>query len=237
MNILYALGNPKKFISLCDLILPYIIGITILTGSYGLWGALIQSPIDYQQGSFVRIMYIHVPASWMALSIYGMMAISNGVGLIWKHPLAFLGAKCLAPVGLCFTIVSLITGSIWGKPMWGTWWVWDARLTSMVILLFLYIGYMALEDAFDNPERGQKSSAILSVIGVVNLPIIKWSVDWWNTLHQPASLLRSGGPSIHPDMLIPLLSMGFWAFSFSILIMIIRMKSSLMSLKLDRNQI
>jgi heme exporter protein C len=140
----------------------------------------------------------------MALFCYTNMAVAAAVGLIWKHPVADLAAKATAPIGACFTFLALLTGSLWGKPMWGTWWVWDARLTSMLVLFFLFLGYMALNNAFDDPGRGIRASSILALVGFVNVPIIKFSVDWWNTLHQPASIVRADGPSIHPSMLWPL---------------------------------
>jgi heme exporter protein C len=159
-------------------------------------------------------MYIHVPAAWMSLFVYTNMAIAAAVGLVWKHPLADLFTKAAAPIGAGFTALCLITGSLWGEPMWGTWWVWDARLTSVLILFFLYLGYMALVNAFDDPTRGAKAGAILVLVGVVNVPIIKFSVDWWNTLHQPASVTRLDAPRMHVDMLYPLLTC---AIGFTIL--------------------
>jgi len=176
----------------------------------GLWLALVASPEDYQQGATVRIMYIHVPSAWMALFAYATMAVASIVALVWRHPLAELYTKAVAPVGAGFTAVCLATGSLWGAPMWGTWWVWDARLTSVLILFFLYLGYIALVNAFDDPARGLKAGSILVLVGSVNLPIIKWSVDWWNTLHQPASissLERIGTPAIDPSMIAPLFTM------------------------------
>jgi heme exporter protein C len=190
------------------------------------------APPDYQQGESVRIMYVHVPAAWMALFIYSAIALASAMALIWRHPLADLAAKASSPVGACFTFLALATGSLWGKPMWGTWWVWDARLTSVLVLFFLYLGHMALLNAFDDPARGRKAAAILALVGFVNVPIIKFSVDWWNTLHQPASVFRMGGPTIDPAMLWPLLLMGvgFTLFYFSLLL--IRVRSELLAARI-----
>ena len=190
----------------------------------GLYFGLFVAPADYQQGETVRIMYVHVPSAWMAMFVYSSIAIASAMALIWKHPLADLIGKASAPVGAGFTVICLVTGCLWGKPMWGTWWVWDARLTSVLILFFLYLGYIALNNAFDDPVRGAKASAVLALVGAVNLPIIKFSVDWWNTLHQPASVTRLDAPAIHSSMLWPLLLMalGFTLFYFSILILRVR---------------
>ena len=197
----------------------------------GLYFALFHSPADYQQGETVRIMYIHVPAATMSISIYVAMAMASAMGLIWKHPLSDLAAKCMSPIGAAFTFLALVTGAFWGKPMWGTWWVWDARLTSELLLLFLFMGHMALLNAFDDPARGAKSAGILCIVGVINVPIIKFSVDWWNTLHQPASLMKSGGPSIHPDMLIPLGLMWLCFLSYFTVVLFIRMRGEIIASK------
>tara|TARA_A100000171_G_scaffold53011_1_gene75372 strand:+ start:3749 stop:4531 length:783 start_codon:yes stop_codon:yes gene_type:complete len=173
----------------------------------GSWLALKGSPADYQQGETVRIMYVHVPASWFALGVYVFMALSALVGFVWKHPLADISAKAAAPIGLTLTAISLATGSLWGKPMWGAWWVWDARLTSMLVLFFLYVGYMSLISSCDDPAKGLKLGNVLLILGLINIPIIKFSVEWWHTLHQPASVFKSGGSSIHSSMLIPLFTM------------------------------
>ncbi|MFP6733396.1 MAG: heme ABC transporter permease, partial [Rhodospirillales bacterium] len=190
----------------------------------GLYFALIVSPADYQQSETVRIMYVHVPASWMAMFCYSALAGASAAGLIWRHLTAFVVARATAPIGAAFTFLALATGSLWGKPMWGTWWVWDARLTSVLILLFLYLGYMALEGAFDDRSRGMRAAAILAIVGAVNVPIIKYSVDWWNTLHQPASVVKLDGPAIHASMLTPLLLMavGYTAFYFWVMFVRVR---------------
>ncbi len=199
-----------------------------------LYLALFASPPDYQQGEAVRIMYIHVPSAWMALFVYSVMAASSASGLIWKNPLSYIMAKESAPIGACFTAITLITGSLWGKPMWGAYWVWDARLTSVLILFFLYIGFMLMFSAFDSRERAEKSAGVLAIMGFINIPIIKFSVDWWNTLHQPASIIRIGGPAIHSSMLWPLLIM-FAGFVFLfITLLIIRMQAEILGRKTTR---
>jgi heme exporter protein C len=174
-------------------------------------------------------MYVHVPAAIMSEVVYGMMAAAAVAGIIWKHALADLFVKAAAPLGAAFTFVCLVAGSLWGKPMWGAWWVWDARLTSELILFFLYLGYLALVDAFDDPQRGLRAGAILVLVGVVDLPIIKFSVDWWNTLHQPASLMTLSGPKVDPSMLLPLMLMigGFMAFFVSVVVL--RLESELLA--------
>ncbi len=207
--------------------LPWLSAATVICLAYGLYLSLIASPADYQQGETVRIMYVHVPSAWMALFVYTAMAVASLVAVIWRHPLAEIAAQASAPIGAAFTFCALVTGSLWGKPMWGTWWVWDARLTSVLILFFIYIAHMALTSAFDDPARGRRAAAILCLVGFVNVPIIKFSVEWWNTLHQPASVIKMGGPSIHADMLWPLLVM---ALAFKLLylcILIVRMKNEL----------
>jgi heme exporter protein C len=193
---------------------------------------LFDSPPDYQQGETVRIMYIHVPAAWMAMALYTSLAIAAAMLLVWKHPLAELAARAIAPVGACFTALCLITGSLWGQPMWGTWWVWDARLTSVLVLLFLYLGHIALSNAFDDPTRGGRAAAILALVGVINVPIIKFSVDWWNTLHQPASVVRLGGPTIDPSMLLPLLLMAFGFTFYGIAVVLLRIRTEILARRL-----
>ena len=195
-------------------------------GSGFVWG-LALSPADYQQGDTVRVMYVHVPAAWMAMACYGLMALLSAFFLVWKHQLAGIAALAAAPVGACFTAIALITGSLWGKPTWGTWWVWDARLTSVLVLFFLYLGYLALAGAFDDRSRGLRAASLLALVGIVNLPIIKFSVDWWNTLHQPASILRAGGPSIHASMLWPLMITALGFATFLVAILLVRIRSEL----------
>jgi heme exporter protein C len=230
---MHRFANPARFLRISNVVLPWAAGITVVLMIAGLYLSLVASPADYQQGDTVRIMYIHVPSAWMSLFIYTNMAVAAAVGLVWKHPLADLFTKAAAPIGAGFTAVCLITGSLWGEPMWGTWWVWDARLTSVLILFFLYLGYMALVNAFDDPTRGAKAGAILVLVGVVNVPIIKFSVDWWNTLHQPASVVRMGGPSIDPSMLWPLLIMGFAFTGYFVTVVLLRVRSEIAARKIQ----
>lgn len=201
-------ANPTRFYALSGKILPGLVAATVIAFAVGLFLALVKAPQDYQQGETVRIMFVHVPAAWMAMFCYSTIALASAIGLIWRHPLADVAAKCAAPIGASFTFLALVTGSLWGKPMWGTWWVWDARLTSVFVLFLLYLGYMAIWQAIEEPLRAARVAAIVALVGFVNVPIIKFSVDWWNSLHQPASVLRMDGPAIHPTILIPLLVMG-----------------------------
>ncbi|MFK7993593.1 MAG: heme ABC transporter permease [Granulosicoccus sp.] len=173
----------------------------------GLYLGLVVAPPDYEQGESYRIIFIHVPAAWMSMFVYMVMAVSSAVFLIWRLKIADVVALASAPIGAAFTAVALLTGSFWGKPMWGTWWIWDARLTSELLLLFLYLGYMALRGAMETPQSAAKAAGILAVVGVVNIPIIHFSVEWWNTLHQPATITKLDKPSMHPSMLRPLLIM------------------------------
>jgi heme exporter protein C len=230
---MHRFANPARFLRISNVVLPWAAGVTVVLMIVGLYLSLFASPADYQQGDTVRIMYIHVPAAWMALFVYTNMAIAAAVGLVWKHPLADLFTKAAAPIGAGFTALCLITGSLWGEPMWGTWWVWDARLTSVLILFFLYLGYMALVNAFDDPTRGAKAGAILVLVGVVNVPIIKFSVDWWNTLHQPASVVRMGGPSIDPSMLWPRLMMGLAFTAYFVTVVLLRVRSEIAARKIQ----
>src|ERR1700736_555545 len=225
--MLSSLANPARFMRISGGALPWLGGATLVVLVVGLAWSLLLAPPDYQQGESVRIMFIHVPAAWMALSVYLFVAIASAVALVWRHPLAEIAAQAAAPIGAAFTLICLATGSLWGRPMWGAWWVWDARLTSVLVLFFLYLGYIALVNAFDDASRGARAGSLLALVGVVNLPIIKFSVDWWNTLHQPASVMRLGGPTIDVAMLIPLLAM---ATGFSLLFFalpMLRMRTAL----------
>jgi len=226
-SALHRFANPARFLRLARAIQPWLLAITLPCLVAGLYLGLVASPIDYQQKDTVRIMYVHVPAAWMAMFGYSTLAIASAIGLIWKHPLADLAGKAAAPIGAGFTVIALATGSLWGKPTWGTWWVWDARLTSVVVLLFLYLGYMALWNAFEQPQRAAKAAAVLALVGIVNLPIIKFSVDWWNTLHQPASISRIGTPAIDPAMLTPLLLMAVAYLGLFLLLLLLRMRVEL----------
>ncbi|NMD07428.1 MAG: heme ABC transporter permease [Phyllobacteriaceae bacterium] len=217
------LANPNLFMRIARAILPWLWVATSITLAVGLYLALFSSPSDYQQGETVRIMYVHVPAAWMALFVYVLMAVASAVALIFRHPLADAAAKTAAPLGAAFCFLSLATGSIWGKPMWGTWWVWDARLTSMFVLMLLYLGYIAVWRAFEDPHRAAGLARIVALVGVINIPVVKFSVDWWNTLHQPASVVKMSGPAIDPSMLWPLLLMavGYTLFFIALHLMAI----------------
>jgi heme exporter protein C len=207
MPTLHFLANPARFRRFAQRVLPALSVATALAVAVGLYWALFVAPPDYQQGETVRIMFIHVPAATIAMGGYILLAVLGASLLVWRHPLAALMARATAPVGATFTAVGLITGSLWGRPMWGTYWVWDARLTSFLLLFFLFLGHIALSRAYDDADRGDRAAAILALVGAINVPVIKFSVDWWNTLHQPASIMRLGGPSIHPTILYPLLWM------------------------------
>jgi len=218
---LFKYANPTQFMKLSGMLLPWLLGLTVISFAIGLYGGLLIAPPDYQQGETVRIMFVHVPASWMAMASYSFMAVASVVGLVWKHPLADVAAKSAAPIGACFTFLALVTGSLWGKPMWGAWWVWDARLTSMLVLFFLYLGYIAIWQTIEEPIKAGRVAAILAMVGFINIPIIKFSVEWWNTLHQPASIMRSGGPTIDSSILWPLLVMIVaYTLLFSVLLMV-----------------
>lgn len=204
------LANPTRFLAWSGRILPWIAGAAVVLLALGLVLAFL-APADYQQGETVKIMYIHVPFAWLAMFGYSLMAASSLGILVWRHPLADVAHKAAAPIGATFTFLCLVTGALWGRPMWGTYWVWDARLTSVLVLLLLYLGLIALRSAVDEPGRAGRAAAVLTLVGVVNLPIVKFSVDWWNTLHQPASVFRMDGPTIDPSLLRPLLvcALGF----------------------------
>ena len=230
---MHRFANPGRFMRIANAVLPWAAAGTALSIGIGLYLALFVAPPDYQQGESVRIMYVHVPSAWMALFIYTVVAVASGTALIWRHPLADLVAKASSPVGASFTFLALITGSLWGKPMWGTWWAWgDARLTSMLVLFFLYLGHMALMNAFDNASRGARAAAILALVGFINVPIIKFSVDWWSTLHQPASVFRMDGPTIHSSMLWPLLTMALGFKLYYVTVLLLRVKSELIAARL-----
>ena len=223
----HRFASPTKFLKLADIIQPVAAVAALVAGALGLYMALVTSPVDYQQGESVRIMYIHVPAAWMAMFVYACMAAAAFSGLVWRHVVAEEFARAAAPVGAAFTLICLVTGSLWGQPTWGTWWVWDARLTSVLVLFFLYVGYIAVLHAFDDAQRGLNAGAVLLLLGAVNLPIIKFSVEWWNTLHQPASVLRMDGPSIHASMLTPLLVMAAAALALTIALVLLRLRVAL----------
>lgn len=210
---LIDLANPTRFLRLTERMLPWLIAATVVAFVAGIWLTL-QAPDDYQQGATVKIMFIHVPNAWLSMMVWGLMSIAALGTLVWRHPLADVAAKCAAPLGAAFTFLALVTGSLWGRPMWGTYWVWDARLTSVLVLFLMYLGVIALWRTVEDPSRAARAVAVLTLVGAINLPIIKFSVDWWNTLHQPASVFRVGGPTIDPSILLPLLVM---ALAFTLL--------------------
>ena len=222
-----SLANPTRFLELAGRAMPWLATVSLALLAIGLYLSFFAAPPDYQQGETVRIMFVHVPAAWLAMFGFVLIAIAALGTLIWRHPLADVAAKAAAPIGATFTFVALLTGSVWGKPMWGTYWVWDARLTSMLVLFLLYLGLIALWQAIEEPGRAGRAAAILALVGVVNIPIIKFSVDWWNTLHQPASIIRVGGPSIDPSMLWPLLLMAAGFTLLFVLLHLIAMRAEI----------
>jgi heme exporter protein C len=203
MQHLIKAGSFKRFVDRSG---AYFVGLAFISLLIALYYALIKSPPDYQQGETVRIMYIHVPSAWLALGIYFGIAMSSLSYLVWRNPLSAIFIKSLIPIGMSFCLICLITGMLWGRPIWGVYWVWDARLTSVLILFFLYIGLYILGNSISDKARSVKAIAIVAILGSVNLPIIRFSVKWWNTLHQPASIMRMDKPAIHSDILIPLLT-------------------------------
>jgi heme exporter protein C len=207
------LANPSRFLRFSARCLPWLAGATVIGFALGLAQAY-GAPDDYQQGATVKIMFIHVPSAWLAMFGWGLMSLAALGTLVWRHPLADVAARSAAPIGAAFTFLCLVTGSLWGRPMWGTYWVWDARLTSVLVLFLMYLGVIALYRAVEDPARAGRAAAILTLVGAINLPIIKFSVDWWSTLHQPASVLRLGGTTLHPTILLPLLEM---ALAFTLL--------------------
>jgi heme exporter protein C len=225
---MHKYASPKNFYPLAGRLIPWFGAATALTLAAGLYLGLFVAPPDYQQGETVRIMFVHVPAAWMSMFVYACMAGAGAVVLVWNVKLAEMFATASAPIGASFTLLALISGSLWGKPMWGTWWAWDARLTSELILLFLYIGIMALQASIDDPKRAARAAAILALVGVVNLPIIHFSVEWWNTLHQPASVGRMGTPAIHPSILVPLLVMAVAFTFYFVTVALMRMRAEVL---------
>ena len=203
---LIDLANPTRFLVLVDRLLPWLAAAALITFAFGI-SQIIGAPDDYQQGATVKIMFIHVPAAWLAMGCWTVMTIASLGTLVWRHPLADVAAKAAAPLGAGFTAICLITGMLWGRPTWGTYWVWDGRLTSVLVLFLMYLGVIALWRTIEEPARAARAAAVLTLVGAINVPIIKFSVDWWSTLHQPASVLRLGGPTIHPSLLTPLLVM------------------------------
>jgi heme exporter protein C len=233
LRFFHQLGSPKHFYRITGRWIPWVAAACGVLMLYGLYQGMVVAPTDYQQGDSYRIMFIHVPSAWMSLFIYVVMAGAGAVGLIWHMKLAEVIAISSAPIGASFTFLALITGSIWGKPMWGAWWVWDARLTSELILLFLYLGVMALYNAVEDKRTAARATAILAIVGVVNIPIIHYSVEWWNTLHQGPTVTKFGAPSIDLRMLIPLLLM---AVAFKLFyVVVVLMRARVEVLERERN--
>ena len=230
---MFNFSNPLRFQKLADKILPYALLLAVMNFLLGLYFAFFQSPPDYLQGETVRIMYVHVPCAWLSLMIYSIMAVCSFISIVFKHTLADIISRSCAPVGACFTLATLITGSIWGKPTWGTWWVWDARLTSELILFFIYVGHILISNAYEDKIKGDRNAAIITLLGIVNLPVIKWSVDWWNTLHQPASISKFSSPSIDVAMMTPLIFMSIAFLSFFISLILLRIKGEILIRKID----
>jgi heme exporter protein C len=216
---LIDLANPTRFVALVDRVLRWLVGATLIAFALGLWAAYV-APDDYQQGATVKIMFIHVPNAWLSMFVWATMSAAALGTLVWRHPLADVAAKCAAPFGAAFTFLALATGSLWGRPMWGTYWVWDARLTSELVLFIMYLALIALWRTVDDPTRAGRAAAVLTLVGAVDLPVIKFSVDWWNTLHQPASVFRVGGPAIAWSILMPLIVM---AFAFTLLFLVLHL--------------
>jgi heme exporter protein C len=225
---LIDLASPTRFLSFSARVLPWLGGATAILLAAGLYVAFFVAPPDYQQGDSVRIMFVHVPSAWLSMAGYGLMAVAALGTLVWRHPLADVTQRAAAPIGAAFTFLALLTGSIWGKPMWGTWWVWDARLTSELVLLLVYLGLIALWQAIDDPGKAARAVAILTLVGTVNLPIIKFSVDWWNTLHQPASVFRADGPAIDASLLTPLFVMAIGMTLLYVVLLLMAMRNEIL---------
>jgi heme exporter protein C len=204
---LIDLANPTRFLNFAERAMPWLVAATVFAFAVGLEQALFVAPDDYQQGATVKIMFLHVPSAWLGMFCWALMSVAALGTLVWRHPLADVAAKAAAPIGAAFTLLCLVTGSLWGRPMWGTYWVWDARLTSVLVMFIMYLGLIAIWRSVDDPGRAGRAAAVLTLVGVINLVIVKFSVDWWNTLHQPASVFRLGGPTIDKSILVPLFAM------------------------------
>ncbi len=228
MRFIYKFSSPPYFYAISGKLLPWLSALFFVLLAYGLYGGLVIAPADYQQGDSFRIIYVHVPAAWMSMFIYVVMAVSGGIGLVWRIKLAEIVSIGSASVGASFTFLALVTGSLWGKPMWGAWWVWDARLTSELVLLFLYLGVIGLYNGIEDKRAASRAVAILALVGVVNIPIIHYSVEWWNTLHQGATVTKLDKPSIHIDMLIPLLVMAGVFKIYYFIVLLLRSRNELL---------
>jgi heme exporter protein C len=225
----HRLGSPPYIYGLAARLTPWLAWLAAALIAGGLYGGLVLAPPDYQQGDDFRIMYVHVPAAWMSLMVYTTMAVSAGVGLIWRIKVSHAVAASCAPIGASFTFVALVTGSLWGYRMWGTYWEWDPRLTSELILLFLYLGYMGLRSAIDDTQRADRASAVLAVVGVVNVPIIHYSVLWWNSLHQGPSVMQLAKPTMPPSMLVPLLVMLLGFTTLFAALLLVRLRAEILN--------
>ena len=228
------LANPTRFLAYTGRLLPWLWGVALAGLGLGLYLSLFVAPADYQQGEMVRIMFIHVPFAWLSMACFGVMAVAALGTLVWRHPLADVIGKSAAPIGAAFTFLALVTGSLWGKPTWGTYWVWDARLTSVLILFIIYLGLIALWQAVEDPGKAARTAAILTLVGSVNLPIIKFSVEWWNTLHQGESIFRAGGPTIYPTMLWALLVMTVSMTLLYVVLLLIAMGNEILRRRADQ---
>lgn len=231
----HRLSSPKWFYRLSGKMLPWIWLISLTLMATGLYQGLYNSNIDYQQGDTIRIMYLHVPVAFASMMFYVIMAVAAAVGYIWRIKLAHMAAISVAPVGAAMTFLALLTGSLWGKPIWNTWWVWDARITSELILLFLYLGFISLHKAFEDREVGDRAAGVLAMVGVINIPIIHFSVEWWNTLHQGATISKFEKPSLDNDMLIALLLMIFAVQFFCTAIMLLRLRNEVLSREANKS--
>jgi heme exporter protein C len=235
MNILvlwfHKLGSPPTFYRVAGRLLPWLYAITLISGAIGLYGGLFIAPADYQQGESFRMIYVHVPCAWMGLFAYGFMAVNAFIALVWRIKLSETLAMASAPVGAAFTFIALVTGSLWGKPMWGTWWTWDARVTSELVLLFLYLGVIGLNNAIEDTRQAARAAAFLALVGVVNLPIVHYSVVWWNTLHQGSTVSLTGKSHITGDMLWPLLTMAFATHVYFFASVLARSRAMLLELE------
>jgi heme exporter protein C len=219
---MHKLFSPNLFLKISKFLIPFSGILFLILTPIGLYFSLYNSPEDYQQGSMVRIMYVHVPSAWMSLGIYSFMTVCSFSCLVWKTKMSYILSVSAAPIGAGFALITLVTGSIWGKPIWGTWWVWDARLTSMLVLFFIYISYIAIINSGNNLLRAEKPASVMAIIGFINIPIVKFSVDIWYSLHQPASILKLGGPSIHSSMLLPLFIMFSSFIMYFIFVLLLR---------------
>lgn len=228
LQTIINLGSPRRFYHLCGQLLPWFTALSMIALAYGTIAGLFIAPADYQQGEGYRIIFVHVPCAMLSMLIYVSIAMCSAIFLIWRIKLADVMAYCLAPIGAFITFCALVTGAIWGKPMWGTWWIWDARLTSELILFFLYLGYIGLYAAIPDPKAAAKACAILALVGVVDIPIIHYSVYWWNTLHQGATITKFAQPSISSAMLIPLLSMIIGCALYVASLLCIRMRTEIL---------